>query len=283
MSKQLRSLPVRFAPRSLVLDDLADWFLRRLVDLGGYCTVNQARRLGVAASPTRTRAKLRELERARFLRRVTRYPVVYQVTKSANRHVDRDSRARRLHVLGTIEARILGVSFYLEAIRWPAEFVIDHASKIDAFTGNGCPASLLPQRRQKPYLWEDFVFETGEDRITVAIVDHAHLSAFSQLRFFMERYASALKRLRNKLTLLVVVGSEARRYRYSRLTKHPDLMKRFGGVLPVSCYRVRGVPELSSLICHPKRPESEFLAIPREVMQPEPKQPPQVSSIESEY
>jgi hypothetical protein len=282
MSRKARPFPVWFAPRSVVLDDLADWFLRRLVDLGGYCTVNQARRLGVAASSTRTRAKLREMERAGFLRRVTRYPVVYQVTKSANRHVDRDSRTRRLHVLGTVQARILGVSFYLEAIRWPAEFVFDHASKIDAFAGNGCPAHLLPQRRQKPYLWEDFVLETG-DRITVAIVDHAHLSVFSQLRFFMERYRSALKRLGNKLTLLVVVGSEARRYRYSRLTKHPDFIKQFGGVLPISCFRVRGVPEISSLICHPKRPESDFLAIPREVTQPEPEQPPQFSIIKSEY
>src|SRR5262249_21427133 len=174
MSRKARSFPVWFVSRTLILDDLADLFLRRLVDLGGYCTVKQAKRLGAAASPTRTRAKLGQLERGGFLRRVTRYPAVYQVTKSANRHVDRDSRARRLHVLGTVQARVLAVSFYLEAIRWPAEFIFDHAEKVAALTRAGCPEYVLPQRRHRPYLWEHFVIPTGEDPLTLAPFDHLH-------------------------------------------------------------------------------------------------------------
>lgn len=281
MSRRARPFPVWFVPRSLILDDLADSFLRRLVDLGGYCTVKQAKRLGVAVSPTRTRAKLRELERAGFLRRVTRYPAVYQVTKSASRYVDKDSRARRLHVLGTVQTRVLAVSFYLEAIRWPTEFIFDHIAKINAFTAAGCPEHLLPQRRRRPYLWEDFVLGTGEDRLTLTIMDHANRSAFCQIRLLMRRFRPALKCLCDRLTVMIVTRSEARTYVYSQLTRHPHLMKRFSGTLPVSCYRVRGIPEISSLICVPRRPESDFLPIPKEVAQADPHQAPQFSDIES--
>ena len=280
MTRKSRPFPVWFVARSLVLDDLADSFLRIVIDLGGYCTVNQTKRLGVAASPTRTRAKLRELERAGFLRRVTRYPAVYQVTKSANRHVDRDSRARRLHVLDTVQARVLTVSFYLEAIRWPAQFIFDHKEKIAALTAAGCPEHGLPQRRQKPYLWEDLVIRTGENRLTVAVVDHAHRSAFCQIRLFMKRFGPTLNNPHDRSSLLMVVGSEVRRKLYTRLTRHPHLQRRFSGTLPVSCYRVRGVPEISSLIVLPRRPETDFLAIARDVVHPDLEQLPQFSVVE---
>jgi hypothetical protein len=98
----------------------------------------------------------------------------------------------------------------------------------------------------------------------------------------MKRFRPALKCLRDRLTLLFVAGSEARRYLYSRLTKHPHLVERFSGTLPVSCYRVRGVPEISSLTSLPKRPESDFLPIPREVAKCDPQQKPQFSTIESD-
>jgi hypothetical protein len=176
---------------------------------------------------------------------------------------------------------VLAVSFYLEAIRWPAEFIFDHAAKIEAFTGAGCPGDLLPQRSQQPYLWEDFVIRTGEDRLTVAIVDHADRSAFCQIRLLMKRFRPLLKFLRDRLTLMIVTRSESRTYLYSRLTRHPHLQKRFSGTLPVSCYRVRGVPEISSLTRLPKRPESDFLALPKKVVPRDLEQMPQFSSIEA--
>lgn len=78
---------------------------KTLVDLGGYCTAQQAKGLGVAGSASLALARLRALERAGFLRRLVAYPVVYQVTKSATtRLLDSDSRARRCHSLETVQS-----------------------------------------------------------------------------------------------------------------------------------------------------------------------------------
>ena len=70
------------------------------------------------------------LERLRFLRRVTKYPVVYQVTKATTRLLGQDSSIRRRHTLETVQGRLLGVHFYLEANDWPATFALDHEEKI---------------------------------------------------------------------------------------------------------------------------------------------------------
>ncbi len=67
------------AKRAALLDEMSEYFLRQLVDLGGYCTAAQAEALRVAETAKRVRARLRWLERLGFLRRVTKYPVVYQV------------------------------------------------------------------------------------------------------------------------------------------------------------------------------------------------------------
>ena len=58
-----------------------------------------------------------------------------------------------------MQARLLGVHFYLEARAGPAEFVLDHDKKIALFTDlAGCPASILLQRGGRPYLREHFLF-----------------------------------------------------------------------------------------------------------------------------
>lgn len=70
------------AKRAALLDELSEYFLTQLVHLGGYCTAFQAEVLGIAETANRVRGRLRMLERLGFLRRVTKYPVVYQVIES---------------------------------------------------------------------------------------------------------------------------------------------------------------------------------------------------------
>ena len=43
----------RFSQRAVLLDDQTEEFLKTLAYLGGYCTVSQARRMGLAQSSTR--------------------------------------------------------------------------------------------------------------------------------------------------------------------------------------------------------------------------------------
>ena len=59
-----------------------------------------------------------------------RLPDGYQVTKSVTRLLGADVSARRQHTLETIQTRLLTVNFFLEATRWPVEFVFDHKQKI---------------------------------------------------------------------------------------------------------------------------------------------------------
>ena len=46
-------MSIRFSQRLLLLDERRDVFLRTLVYLGGYCTIEQAQKLGLASSATR--------------------------------------------------------------------------------------------------------------------------------------------------------------------------------------------------------------------------------------
>src|SRR5437868_4134763 len=69
---------IRFSTRVLLLDEKRDAFLRTLVYLGGYCTIDQAQKLGLGNS-ARVVAELKSLENARFLRQIARDPVIYQV------------------------------------------------------------------------------------------------------------------------------------------------------------------------------------------------------------
>ena len=214
-----------FCDRVAMMDQCSVEFLTKLVALGGYCTAAQAKQLSIANSGIATRARPRAWERSGFLRKIAAYPIVYQVTKSTTRLLDRDSRARRTHALATVQARLLAVTFYLEARRWPAEFIFAHEQKVATFTEAGCPLALLPQLGGKPYLWEDFVLWLADGRIGVAIVDQPHPSAFSQLRQFVRRFHPLLQYMQNELQLLIATGNQHRTRLYGRLLRHPALRK----------------------------------------------------------
>ena len=66
---------LRFNNRVALLDLRSDNFLNTLVQLGGYCTIGQAKRLGLANSDTRALAHLRVFEQNGFLRKVSSYPL----------------------------------------------------------------------------------------------------------------------------------------------------------------------------------------------------------------
>jgi len=239
-----------FCDRVAMFDQSSVEFLRTLVALGGYCTAAQAKQLSIAYSGTATRARLRAWERSGFLRKVAAYPVVYQVTKSTTRLLDRDSSARRAHNLATVEARLLAVNFYLEARRWPAEFIFDHEQKMATFCDAGCPSAALPERGGKPYLWEDFVLWLADGRIGVATVDQPYPSAFSQLRLFVRRFHSLLQYMQN-LQLLIATGNEHRTRLYARLLRHPVLRKISQVKLETAIkpYRVRTpIPTITRLL-----------------------------------
>ncbi len=59
-----------FSGRLALLDERTDEFLKTIACLGGYCSAEQVRRLGIARSPTRVLAHLGDLERAGFLRKI---------------------------------------------------------------------------------------------------------------------------------------------------------------------------------------------------------------------
>lgn len=209
-----------FAKREALLDEVSQDLLTHLVHLGGYCTALQAAQIGVAQSSKQVRARLRTLHRLGFLRRVTKYPIVYQVTKSATRLLGPDSSSRRRHPLATVEARLLGVHFYLEARAWPAAFIFDHEEKIMTFENAGCPLSVLPQRNGKPYLREHFVlWFPGGCRLAVATVDLPQPGMLRRLRLFIRQYLPLLRHLRHDLDLLVVTADKRRAYTYQRLLR----------------------------------------------------------------
>jgi hypothetical protein len=230
-----------FSGRLALLDERADEFLKTVAYLGGYCSAEQAQRLGIARSPTQVLAHLRDLERAGFLRKVAGYPVVYQVTKSTTRLLAMDLNARRPHPIVTVRNRLLGVSFYLEARGWPAEFVFDHEQKIALFRDCACPLNLLPRRSGKPYLWEEFILRLEDGRLCVALVDRYHRSGFLQLWGLAQRFCASLEHLGDRLQLLVTVGSEPRYRLYCQLIGHPRLQKLAQGrfEISVSLYRVQ--------------------------------------------
>src|SRR5207245_3255676 len=93
---------IRFSKRLLLLDERSDDFLKTLVYLGGYCTIEQAQRLGLANSARRVVARLEALKQSGFLRQVAHYAVIYQVTKSATRLVGSGLMAHRRHPPGQV-------------------------------------------------------------------------------------------------------------------------------------------------------------------------------------
>jgi len=231
----------RLDRRSTALDDRARHFLKTVAWLGGYVTTEQAHGLGIRNSVPRVHVELKDLESWGFIKRVTLYPAVYQVTKSVTRLLGTDLSARRRHSAETIRTRLLAVNFYLEAANWPVEFVFDHQHKIANFCQLGCGPSLLTQRAGKPYLWEDFVLQRRTGGLGVAVVDHYSHSAFLQLYELIKRFGRCLAFIPDQLKLMVVVATDARYRLCARLLRHPSLQK----LLPNMPKAVTGAKALS--------------------------------------
>ena len=212
---------IRFSKRVLLLDESRDTFLRTLVYLGGYCTVEQAQKLGLAHSPTRVVAQLEALKNAGFLRQIANYPVIHQVTMSATRLVGADLMARRRHTPLTIRSKLLGVNFYLEAKAWPAEFTFPHSEKIALFNAAGCPTDALPHVGGRPYLWQEFLLRRADGTLYVAAVDRPDNTPKYQTRTLTERYSGVLEHIPSEFRLIVVVGSESRARLYRKWAAQP--------------------------------------------------------------
>ena len=249
------------AKRVALLDEMSEYFLRQLVELGGYCTALQAEALGIAKTAKRVRGRLRMLERLGFLRRVTKYPVVYQVTKSATRLHGPDSSTRRRHMPPTVQARLLGVHFYLEALRWPATFFFDHEEKIMTFENAQCPLTLLPQRNGKPYLREHLVFLLPDQRLGIAMIDLLQPGMMSRLRVFVRQYLPLLRHLHDDLDLLIVTADKRRAFTYQRLLRTNRTVIRLGlGALTarVKPYSVKPPAPTIDAITWPKTDPDEL-------------------------
>jgi hypothetical protein len=212
----------RFRDRASVLDDRSRRFLTTVASLGGYVTPEQAQLLGIRNSVPRVHVQLKDLENWGFIKRVGVYPSIYQVTKSVTRLMGADLAARREHANDTIRTRLLTVHFYLEAIRWPVEFVFDHRQKISRLARLGCETALLPERRCKPYLWQDIVFQRPSGDLVIAMVDHFGRNSHRQLYRLLKRFAPNLG---ERLRLMVVVGSDGRERLFSRHLKHTRLQR----------------------------------------------------------
>jgi hypothetical protein len=254
---------VPFRNRIIGLDEVSEQFLRLLVALGGYCTALQGQGL-IARSAKQARARLRGLERLGFLRRITKYPVVYQVTKSTTRLLKQDSSSRRRHTLATVQARLLAVHFYLEARTWPAEFVLDHEKKIAVFTDlAGCPSSVLPQRGGKPYLREHFLFWQQDWRLAIAMVDQLQPGILLRLRGFIADFLPLLRYLPGEPDLLIVTADQRRSHVYERLLKRHRAIRQLGvGELSnrIRTYAVKPpVPSLPHLTWPRADPDIESL------------------------
>jgi hypothetical protein len=231
----------RFRDRASVLDDRSRGFLTTVASLGGYVSAEQAQLLGIRNSTARVHNELKDLESAGFIKRIATYPAVYQITKSVTRLIG-DLSARREHVAETIRTRLLTVNLYLEAIRWPVEFVFDHQEKVSKFCGFGFDPGLLPQRGGKPYLWQDIVLEYPSGNLAVALVDDVGRSSSRQLSGLVQRFAPSLRFIQHELQLLIVVGSEHRYRLFSRSLKQPRLQRLVPDIslhAAVKFYRVR--------------------------------------------
>lgn len=214
-------MSIRFSKRLLLLDERNNEFLKTLVYLGGYCTIEQAQKLGLANSARRVVARLEALKQTGFLKQITQYPVICQVTGSATRLVGSDLMARRQRTPLTIRSKLLGVNFYLEAKAWPADFILDHAKKIALLKGVGCPTEALPHIGGQPYLWQEFVLRRADGTICVAAVDRAHDTAKYQTRTLVQRYAGVLEHLSSQFRLIVAVAGNRRAELYWKWAGQP--------------------------------------------------------------
>lgn len=243
-----------FRDRVGVLDERSQHFLKTVAWLGGYVTPEQAQELGIRNSVTRVHVQLKDLESWGFIKPVSVYPAIYQVTKSVTRLMGADLSARREHALETIRTRLLTVNFYLEAIRWPAKFVLDHQQKISKLYEVVAEPALLPYRGSKLYLWQDLVLQRPSGEVILTTVDHFGRHSYRQLYRHLKRFAPILGP--TDLRLMIVVSSEHREQLFRRKLHHTRLqrlLEQQGLDLPlkdmVKIYRVRwAVPVVRPLI-----------------------------------
>lgn len=244
----------RFRDRIGVLDERSRSFLTTVACLGGYITPEQAQELGIRNSATSVHVQLKHLESWRFIKPVSAYPAIYQVTKSVTRLMGADLSARREHAMETIRSRLLTVNFYLEALRWPVEFVLDHKQKISKLCQVCSEPALLPYRGCKPYLWQDLVLKRPSGEVVLTMVDHFGRHSYRQLYRHLKRFAPILGP--DDLRLMIVVSSEHREQLFRRQLNHTRLqrlLERQGIDMPlrdvVTIYRVRRpVPVVRPLI-----------------------------------
>jgi hypothetical protein len=213
----------RFRDRVGVLDERSQHFLKTVAWLGGYVTPEQAQELGIRNSVTRVHVQLKDLEAWRFIKPVSAYPTIYQVTKSVTRLLGADLSARREHTLETIRTRLLTVNFYLEAIRWPVKFVLDHRQKISKLFEVAAEPALLPYRGSKPYLWQDLVLQRPSGEVVLTMVDHFGRHSYRQLYRHLKRFAPTLGP--HDLRLMIVVSSERREQLFRRQLNHTRLQR----------------------------------------------------------
>jgi len=165
-----------------------------------------------------------------------------------------DLAARRQHTLETIRTRLLTVNFYLEAIRWPVEFVFDHKQKVTKLCQFVGEPALLPYRGNKPYLWQDLVLQRPSGEVVLTMVDHFGRHSYRQLYRHLKRFAPSLGP--DNLRLMIVVSSEHREQLFRRQLNHTRLQRLLqeqGVCRPlrdmVTMYRVRrAVPVVRPLI-----------------------------------
>jgi len=244
----------RFRDRLGILDERSRHFLKTVAWLGGYVTPEQAQELGIRNSVTRVHVQLKDLESWRFIKPVSAYPSIYQVTKSVTRLMGADLSARRQHTLETIQTRLLTVNFYLEAIHWPVEFVFDHKQKISKICELIHEPFLLPHRSSKPYLWQDIVLQRPSGEVVLTMVDHFGRHPYRQLYRHLKRFAPTLGP--HDLGLMIVVSSERREQLFRRQLNRTGLQRLLesqGVYLPlrdmVTIYRVRrAVPVVRPVI-----------------------------------
>jgi hypothetical protein len=249
----------RFRDRVEVLDERSRRFLTTVAWLGGYFTPDQGQELGVRNSVPRVHVQLKDLESWGFIKRVGAYPAIYQVTKSVTRLMGADLAARREHSNETIRTRLLTVNFYLEALRWPVEFVFDHRQKLSRLCSIGCEPVLFPQRRGRPYLWQDILLQRPSGDLVLAMVDHFDRTCSFQLYSFLKRFSPNLGL--DELRLMVAVGSEQRERLFSRQLGHSRLQRLLdeqGITMPLremlTIYRVRrAVPVVRPLITNKQK------------------------------
>src|SRR5262249_21755757 len=121
-----------------------------------------------------------------------------------------------------------------------------HQMKIALLTQQGCPLGMIPERRGRPYLWDEYLLKVGDGTITIAQVDDQGRGTFSQAKNLAIRFSEVTKHLPRYSSLYIITSSEARDRSYRRVLKHPDMQEVHTCCgIPVSTYLIE--PSVKSL------------------------------------